>query len=148
MPQIRVPIGVDGPVVELGLWIGRVAAHALVSQRRPVPPAQTIRALIDTGADRTAIHPDALALIDSPPAGTIKVRRLGSSSAFRRVNLHDVRLAFAGVQARPTRTVWVEVEAAAVVSADPGILALIGRDMLVSCRFLYDGPKGELLLEY
>jgi hypothetical protein len=99
MPRIRLPIGVDGPVVELGIWIGRAVAHALIAQGRAVPPTQTIRALIDTGADRTAIHPNALALINSPPAGTIRVRRPGSTSAVRRVNLHDVRLAFAGVPA-------------------------------------------------
>ena len=74
MPLIRVPIGVDGPVIDLGLWIGRAGAHALVAQRQVVAPYQTIRALIDTGADRTAIHPNALALIGSPPAGTIRVR--------------------------------------------------------------------------
>jgi hypothetical protein len=51
MPLIRVPIGVDGPVIDLGIWIGRMVAHALVAQRQTVAPSQTIRALIDTGAD-------------------------------------------------------------------------------------------------
>jgi predicted aspartyl protease len=148
MPLLRVPIGVDGPVIELDIWISRVAAHALIAQGQAVPPSQTLRALIDTGADRTAIHPNALALINSPPAGTIRVRRPGSTTAFRRVNLHDVRLAFAGVLALPSRTVWVEVEAAAVIPADPKILALIGRDMLAHCQFIYDGPDSELLLVY
>ena len=60
MPVIRVPIGSDGPVVGLDLWIGRVAAQTLIAQGRPVPAPQTIRALIDTGADRTAVHPIAL----------------------------------------------------------------------------------------
>jgi hypothetical protein len=40
----------------------------------------------------------------------------------------------------------VEVEAAAVVPADPGILALIGRGMLAHCQFIYNGPSSELLL--
>ena len=88
MPLLRVPIGSDGPVVELVMWIGRSAAHSLVAQGRPVPSPQTIRALIDTGADRTAIHPNALALINSPPAGTVKVRRPSSMRSSRPVNLH------------------------------------------------------------
>ncbi len=41
-----------------------------------------------TGADRTAIHPDALALIASFPSKAILVRRPGSTTAARRVNLH------------------------------------------------------------
>ena len=38
------------------------------------------------------------------------------------------------------------VEAESAVSTDPGILALIGRDMPGNCQFVYDGLKGELLL--
>jgi hypothetical protein len=146
MPLIRVPIGPDGPVVDLGIWLARALAHALVSRGQLVPPPQTIRALIDTGADRTAIHPNALALISSPPAGTALVRRPGSTTAARRVDLHDVRLAFGGAVVSPTRGTWVELECASVVPADPRVLALIGRDMLAHCQFVYDGLKGELLL--
>lgn len=146
MPLIRVPIGVDGPVIDLGIWLARALAHALVAQGKAVPPAQTIRALIDTGADRTAIHPNALAMIGSPPSGTTLVRRPGSTFSTRRVNLHDARLAFGGAVISPTRGSWIEVEPAAVVPADPSILALIGRDMLAHCQFIYDGLKGELLL--
>ncbi len=108
---------------------------------------QAIRALIDTGADRTAVHPKALALIASSPAGTIMVRRPGSTLSGRRVNLHDLRLAFGGALLSPTRRAWVEIEAVAVAPADPGILALIGRDMLAHCVFVYHGLKSELLLD-
>jgi hypothetical protein len=148
MPVTRVPIGSDGPVVDLVFWIGRAAAHALTAQGYAVPTPPTIRALIDTGASRTAIHPAALGLIHSPPAGTAKVRRPGSKGAFRVVDLHDVRLAFAGVPTPSSGAAWAEIEAVAVMPADPGILALIGRDMLAHCQFLYDGWKGELLLVY
>lgn len=48
MPRIRVPIGVDGPLIELGFWIGRAAAHALIEQGQGVGSPQTLRALIDT----------------------------------------------------------------------------------------------------
>ncbi len=146
MPLSRVPIGVDGPVIDLGIWMARAMAHASIARGLVVPPPQTIRALIDTGADRTAIHPNALALIASPPSGTIRIRRPGPSAAARRVDLHDVRLAFGGALVSPTRGPWIELESAAVVPADPGVLALIGRDMLAHCQFVYDGLKGELLL--
>ncbi len=102
MPLLRVPIGSDGPVVELVMWIGRSAAHSLVAQGRPVPSPQNIRA-DRFRADRTAIHPNALALIDSPPAGRVKVHRPGSMRTFRSVNQHDVWLAFASVTDPPVR---------------------------------------------
>jgi predicted aspartyl protease len=148
MPLIRVPIGADRPVIDLGIWVGRAVAHVLVAQGQTVPPSQTIRALIDTGADRTAIHPYALASIGSLPSGTIRIRRPSSTTTSRRVNLYDVRLAFGGVSASLVRSAWVEIEAAAVVPADPNILALIGRDMLAHCQFVYDGLNGDLVLVY
>ena len=79
MALIRVPIGAEGPVIDLGIWLARALAHALVAQGQAVPPPQTIRALIDTGADRTAIHPNALASIASPPSGTTTFIMDGSS---------------------------------------------------------------------
>ncbi len=146
MALIRVPIGADGPIIDLGIWLARGLAHALVAQGQTVPSPQTIRALIDTEADRTAIHPNALASIASPPSGTTLVYRPGSTTAAWRVKLHDVRLAFGEAVVSPTRGSWVEIESAAVVPADPSVLALIGRDMLAHCQFVYDGLKGELLL--
>jgi hypothetical protein len=148
MARIRVPIGPDGPVIDLSIWVGRVVAHALVASGQAVPPAHTIRALIDTGADRSAVHPAALALIGSPAAGTIRVRRPGSTVASRWVNLHDLRLAFGGVSTVSSRRAWVVIEATAVVPADPHVLALIGRDMLAHCKFVYNGKSGELVLEH
>jgi hypothetical protein len=148
MPLIRVPIGVDGPVIDLGLWINRRAAHALVAEGHAVAPQHTIRALIDTGADRTAIHPNALALIGSLPGGTVQVRRPGVPPASSRVNLHDVPLAFGGVSNPASRATWVAIEVAAIVPADPYILALVGRDMLAHCQFVYDGLNSGLLLVY
>ena len=70
MAFIRVPIGAEGPVIDLGIWLARALTHALVAQEQAAPPPQTIRALIDTGADRTAIHPNTLASIASPPSAT------------------------------------------------------------------------------
>jgi hypothetical protein len=69
MPRFRVPIGNDGPVIDLAIWIDRAMAHSLVAQGLAVPPPQTVRELIDTSADRTAIHPAALAMISSFPKG-------------------------------------------------------------------------------
>jgi predicted aspartyl protease len=146
MARFRLRIGGDGPVIDLSVRVSRSLAHAPIAQGQAAPSPRTIRALIDTGADRTAIHPSVLASISSPPAGTILVRRPGSSGGFTRVNLHDVRLALGGVPASKVRAVWFDVEIAAVAPAAPHLLALIGRDMLAHCRFLYDGPNGEFTL--
>jgi hypothetical protein len=70
-----------------------------------------------------------------------------SSDAVVRVPIKtDVRLAFGGALISPARGPWVEVGAVAVAPADSNVLALIGRDMLANCQFLYDGIRGELIL--
>jgi hypothetical protein len=76
------------------------------------------------------------------------IRRPGAGVGSRRVDVHDIRLAFGGIPSPPVRVSWVEVEAVAVAPAAPSVLALIGRDMLAHCQFVYDGPGGELLLVY
>ncbi len=134
--------------MDLAVRIGLAAEHGLQRRGRPIPSFQTIRALIDTGADRSAIHPHVLASIVSRPCGTISLRRPGSAGAVRDVDLHDVRLAFAGPRLSRSSGHWVALEAVAVVPADPNILALIGRDMLATCHFVYDGPRGEVTLVY
>ena len=44
MARISVPIGKDGPVIDLGVWVARVMAHAFVAQGLAIPPPVTIRA--------------------------------------------------------------------------------------------------------
>jgi len=146
MARFRLRIGGEGPVIDVSVGASRSVAHALIAQGQATPSVQTIRALIDTGADRTAIHPKVLELINSSAAGTLRVRRPGSSRAFTRVDLHRVRVAFGGAPASTARALWFDVEVAAVAPASPHLLALIGRDMLAHCRFLYDGPNGECIL--
>ena len=58
-----------------------------------------------------------------------------------------MRPAFGGVTPPPTRTTRAEIEAA-VVPASPNVLALIGRDRLARCQFVYDGLNCDLLLVY
>jgi hypothetical protein len=146
MARFRLPIGTDGPVMDLSVWTARSTAQALIVQGQAAPSPQVIRALVDTGADRTAIHPDVLALIQSRPAGTLQVRRPGPSTAFALVDLHRIRVAFGGVSGPKAGAMWFDVQAAAIAPADPHLLALIGRDMLAHCRFVYDGPGSEFAL--
>ena len=148
MPLARITIGSDGPVIDLAVCIGFAVERGLQRRGKKVPSFQTVRALIDTGADRTAIHPDVLASINSPPSGTFRLRRPGSASAVRNVDVHDVRLAFAAHPVSRSSGQWVALKAVAAVPADPSILALIGRDMLATCHFLYDGPRSEVVLVY
>ena len=124
--------------------MARPMAHAYIARGLVVPPPQTIRALIDTGADRTAIHPNALALLPrllrgrSESADRVRPPRGGQPPRCT----HRIRRSGGFADERS----WIELESAAVVPADPSVLWLIGRDMLAHCQFVDDGLKCELLL--
>jgi hypothetical protein len=145
MPHFRVPIGGDGPVIDLGVWIDRAEAHAMIARGMPVPPAQTVRALIDTGADISAVHPFILTQLAVPSTGTARIRRPSMGQAYQNAPLFDTRLGFGGVRAG---VVWVSLSVVGVVPSTPGVLAIVGRDMLRNCLFIYDGFRAELLLTY
>jgi hypothetical protein len=49
------PIGEDGPIIDVRPWIGIEQKKALKALRLPVPPLLSIRGLVDTGARMTAI---------------------------------------------------------------------------------------------
>ena len=60
MPHITVMIGADGPVIDLGVAVGRSWQRRLAAQGIVVPSATTVRALIDTGSDLSVVHPQVL----------------------------------------------------------------------------------------
>ncbi|MBI5489543.1 MAG: retropepsin-like domain-containing protein [Deltaproteobacteria bacterium] len=96
-------------------------------------------ALIDTGASMTCISPEVtkalglqtIAVVDChTPAGEVK----------RPVKA--VEFEFPGSQIRVTTAQVIEVELAA-----PGIVMLVGRDLLAHAALTYDGPTGTWTLE-
>ena len=145
MPYLRAPIGGDGPVIDLRVWVDRAEAHAMIAQGMVIPPAQTVRALIDTGADLSAVHPLVLTQLGVPSTGAVRIRRPGSGQTYRSAPLFDTRLAFGGVQ---MGAVWISLSIVGIVPSTPGVLAIIGRDLLRSCLFQYDGFRSEFLLLY
>jgi hypothetical protein len=120
-------------------------AHQLRQAYRPVPPALDARALVDTGAEITCVDglliqhlglPLAqLALANIPALGGL---RLGSHYHAGLVVVHpsDVSLVVPNL-------VILEVPLAGL-----GYQALIGRDLLARCEFLYNGRRQRFAFRY
>ena len=85
MPHITVMIGADGPVIDLGVAVGRSWQRRLAAQGIVVPSATTVRALIDTGSDLSVVHPQVLHQLGVQATGSIRTIRcrLGSVSTIR-----------------------------------------------------------------
>jgi predicted aspartyl protease len=143
MPHSKVTIGSDGPAIDLAVSVGRTWAARLVAQGVSVPSPVTVRSLIDTGADISAVHPRILQQLGCRPTAAVRIRRPGMTRNFLVASLYDAEVAIDGT----TRgSQWISMTVIGVAPSTPTVLALIGRDALVQCTFFYNGPRSELTL--
>jgi hypothetical protein len=145
VPVLKGVLQPEGAVVEVQVSWSAGQARQLRQAHRPVPPALDARALVDTGAEITCVDglliqhlglPLAqLALANVPAlgglrvgthyhAGVVLVHPSGSSLAVP--NLLIMEVPFAGL----------------------GYQALLGRDVLARCDFLYGGRRQRFALRY
>ena len=68
---------------------------------------------------------------------------LGDES--RVVGVYRIQITFGPVEA-PDPPKWQSIEVVAVKVVSPGASVLIGRDLLSTCRFTYDGRKQRLMV--
>jgi hypothetical protein len=105
-----------------------------------------VRALIDTGADVTAVAPAVLR-----QAGAVLLRSVPTLTAAGsvRVQLFEVSLTVSGPAgaAGPmfVKSTLVVTELATLL---PNLEALIGQDVLAECLFLLDGPRRHFVLGF
>jgi hypothetical protein len=136
MPILPIPLGLDGPLIDVGLSVPK----AYVSWGGP---PGTWKALIDTGADVTAISPDVVPALQPMKIGTQPVRRPGGGAVLR--DTYDIRLRFGG---HAVRGRWFSLEAVEVQPATADIDILIGMDLLLQIDMAWLGPRRLLLLSY
>jgi hypothetical protein len=148
MPRLDVPIGPDGPIIDVRLWISPEQRDVLISSGRPVPPPLSAAGLVDTGARWTAIS-RTLAKGMGLKVGDMKKLR---SSVFgdeeRAAPVYQVRMTFGSLDA-PDPPKWRTILVVGVTTiVSPGAMVLIGQDLLATCRFTYDGRKRRLMISY
>jgi predicted aspartyl protease len=143
MPHITLMIGSDGPVIDVAVTVGQRLQQQFVAQGVAPPQPVTIRALIDTGSDLTAIHPQILQQFGVRSSGSVRIRRPGAGSGYRLAAISEVRLSIGGISPGAS---WIPTRVVGVAPSTPTVLALIGRDILELCTLFYNGPRGELTL--
>ena len=147
MPRLEMPIGEDGPIIDVRIWIGTEHRMMLDARRLLVPPPFSIRGLVDTGARMTAIQRAWAKAMDLPVHDwiTLKCSVLGDEE--RQAPVYQLRMTFGPIEA-PDPPKWRTVLAAGVTVVSPGAVTLIGQDLLATCRFTYDGRKRRLMMSY
>ena len=145
MPVLKGPLQPEGAVLKVQISRSAGQARQLRQALRPVPPALDARALVDTGAEITCVDglliqqlglPLAqLALANLPALGGLRV---GTHYHAGVVIVHP-----SGIPLVVPNLLIMEVPLAGLAYQ-----ALIGRDLLARCDFLYSGRRQRFTLRY
>ena len=144
MPNLTDALLPDGALVTVEIGYSAVDARQLRMALRPVPPGVAVQALIDSGADMSAVDSTALAGWGLPVQVFVQANVPGAGLRyFRQREVSLTILHPSGLNLRLGNLTVVEMPLGAMA-----FQALIGRDVLALCRFLYDGPAGQFELGY
>jgi hypothetical protein len=147
MPRLDTPFGLEGPIIDVQIRLRAEDERLMAAAGLPIPPPFAVRGLVDTGAKVTAIQKSIIAWMGAPCAGFMEATSSVLGSESRTVPIVALRIAL-GPLGDPGMPHWRPIRAAGVEIVSPGASVLIGRDLLASCRFTYDGRRSRLLMSY
>jgi hypothetical protein len=145
MPILTLPLVADGAVVDLLVGVSEPRRLALVAANQPVPAPVQIRALIDTGASVTCIEDSAIQPLGLIPTGIAQMVTPSTGAAPVACNQYDVSLLL--IHPALARL----FPAAPIIECkplSPNFRALLGRDLLAHCLFVYDGQANRFSLAF
>ena len=145
MPHITSQIAVGGPLLDFRIGVSAPRAIVLKAQKKPIPPEVTLRGLIDTGASGTCIDPACLTLLGLSPTGQTKILTPSTGTTHHLCNQFDISLTIL----HPDLS--LVLRAVPVIEsnlANQGFQALIGRDILAKCLFVYNGTEETFSLAF
>lgn len=146
MPHLTFPLSADGPILEVMVSLPGHQLAALLKTGAPFPQPLTLRGLIDSGTDATAINPRVAQQLGLTLRTTASTLTAAGSVI---VNLYEVSLTISGPKgaAGPmlVRPNLVVTELAAPLT---NLDVLVGRDILDECLFQLDGPGKQFLLGF
>lgn len=130
---------VQGPLVEMRIWAGTPVEEAIKKSEGKLPEPVPVRAMIDTGATGSVIHPEIAKKLGLQPVGVVYINTPSSENVL--CYQYAVRLIF------PDNVI---VEAIAVEAPLKGqqIQCLVGRDVLAHSVFVYTGYINQFTLSF
>src|SRR6266511_2720190 len=128
-----------GPVLNVTIAVADQVAQELVKQGKPVQPAVSGVGLIDTGASTTCVDDETARQLQLPVIDVVSMQ--SASHASHPANVYPIRINIAGfpVGINAPRATGAALKA-------QGLIALIGRDVLVACTLHYNGMAGQITL--
>ncbi len=145
MPHVTQQISPNGPILDFLVGVSLPRAQALQRAGSPLPGAVQIRGIIDTGASGTCVDSSCLSALGLAPTGQIPIHTPSTSGTPYLSDQYDISL----VLLHPRLQLTLHALPVIASTLTPqGIQALIGRDVLARCLFLYDGVTGIFSLAF
>jgi hypothetical protein len=122
--------------------------NALKAAGQPLPDAQKVRALIDTGASITGVDPTVLAALGISQTGEAEIHTPSTGGTPVKFPTYDVAIGI--YEGRPGTGHFISetIQVTATDLSRHGFQVLIGTDVLASCLFHYNGAEGFFTLAY
>ena len=133
-------LAAQGPINAVLLSISDETQQALMAAGKPMPEPVTGLALIDTGATFACVDKAAAVRAGLPTRRTAKMA--SASHAEHEVPVFAGRIVLDSININTPNAMGVNL------SGFSELVALIGRDMLQNCVFVYDGNAGSTILAF
>jgi hypothetical protein len=148
MPTLTDSITSAGAIVSIEVGVGAAGIRALHTARRPVPPPRAAQALLDTGAEMTCVDSSLIRSLAIPVGGSVLVN-LPAHGGLTLGTQHDVSLNIVHPSGNPYHNLVIrDLRILDVSLTYLGYQALLGRDVLATCRLLYNGPRNRFRLAW
>jgi predicted aspartyl protease len=148
MPHFTLPFqAVSGPRIDAHIGVSKARLGALQAAGQPIPQLQKIRALVDTGASITTIDPTIISALGIQPTGAVPVHTPTTAGTPVQVNTFDVAV-YIPITEKSAPFVLPAVQVVESALKAQGFDALIGRDILQYCLFVYDGRANIISMAF
>lgn len=148
MPHLTLQVSPLGPLLDLLLGPSQPRMSALKQAGIPLPNPIPIRGLIDTGATCSCIHKVVLAQLGLPPTGRVSIKTPSTEEGAHECDQHDVQVLILHAQKSDYCLRIPTLPIVGVNLPNQGYHALIGRDILARCLFVYDGTANTFSLAF
>src|SRR5437870_1747447 len=146
MPHFTKHLSPQGAIVNAAIMVSAARLAMLEDTAQPVPPPQTILALIDTGASISGVEPAILTALGLTPTGEADIHTPSTGGVPVHTATYDVCIGIYAGRAGDLHFVSDTVQVAATPLMAHGFQALIGTDILKKCIFHYNGADDMFTL--
>jgi hypothetical protein len=144
MPQITFPFDLSGMFVDVMIAPSGGVLTAMKNAGKPFPSPVWGKAMIDTGTNVSAVSIAILESLGIQPESEVETRGIGGEMD---VGYYEVSLTIMN-RATGSQIEYAPPDVKVIGIDVPDIDALIGLDLLIGCRMMFDGPGGEFSLHF